>query len=821
MNLWWQTLLTLFSHWRRHPVQLATWAVGLLLATALWSGVQALNSQARDSYDRAASVFGGADVSSYQPRDGESVSQQAFTDLRRQGRAVSPVLEGQISIDSQNWSLIGVDPVTLPEQASAAGTDALSGDGLTAFLTTPGRTLVSEDTRRELEADIGDQLLTDDGRRLPPMTEVEGLPPGTLMVDIGFAQPLLDQPDRLTRLLIADDPSIALPERWAEALRLVEVEPEGDLARLTDSFHLNLTALGLLAFLVGLFIVHGATGLAFEQRRGVLRTLRSCGVSARVVFLALVSELVLLALVAGSAGLLLGYVIAAALLPDVAASLGGLYGASVSGTLTLAPSWWLSGLGMSLAGALLAAASSLWHTARLPVLALARPQAWHASQQKTLRWQVRFGGGLLTVALALLMWGSGLVMGFLLISGLLLGTALCLPAVLSVGLSVGERWANKPVWQWFWADARQQLSGLSLALMALLLALSANIGVGGMVESFRQTFTGWLDQRLAAEVYLNAGDEVRAADMADWLQERPDVTAVLTTAQVSARLDDWPVEINGVQDHATYRDHWPVITQTDDAWDRLASGEGVMVSEQLARRQGISLGDVMSLPEAEPAHEVSVVGIYSDYGNPRGQLLTDIEWLEHHYGARVGGRGFSVRIPEQRAGDLVLAAREQFNLSSGEAVDQASVKTFASAVFERTFVATGALNTLTLGIAGVALFTSLLTLSNSRLAQLAPLWAQGVPRRQLARLEWLRTLLLALLTALIAVPLGLALAWCLVAVINVEAFGWRLPLYFYPQQWLILVAMAVVTAGLACIWPLWQLSRRSVAAWTRVFAHEQ
>jgi putative ABC transport system permease protein len=53
--------------------------------------------------------------------------------------------------------------------------------------------------------------------------------------------------------------------------------PATDLAALTDSFHLNLTAFGLLAFAVGLFIVHAAVGLAFEQRRAVFRTLRALG----------------------------------------------------------------------------------------------------------------------------------------------------------------------------------------------------------------------------------------------------------------------------------------------------------------------------------------------------------------------------------------------------------------------------------------------------------------------------------------------------------------------------------------------------------------
>jgi len=51
-------LAVLLSHWRRHPMQLATLLVGLMSATALWSGVQALNQQARVAYDRAAAVFG-------------------------------------------------------------------------------------------------------------------------------------------------------------------------------------------------------------------------------------------------------------------------------------------------------------------------------------------------------------------------------------------------------------------------------------------------------------------------------------------------------------------------------------------------------------------------------------------------------------------------------------------------------------------------------------------------------------------------------------------------------------------------------------------
>ena len=142
-------------------------------------------------------------------------------------------------------------------------------------------------------------------------------------------------------------------------MRLVAADAESDLERLTDSFHLNLTAFGLLSFFVGLFIVNSAIGLAFEQRLPTLRTLRACGVSARMLNAVMVGELVSLALFAGLIGLVCGYFIAAALLPDVAASLRGLYGAQIPGQLTLKGEWWIAGVAISVIGALAAAATSL------------------------------------------------------------------------------------------------------------------------------------------------------------------------------------------------------------------------------------------------------------------------------------------------------------------------------------------------------------------------------------------------------------------------------------------------------------------------------
>ena len=368
-------------------------------------------------------------------------------------------------------------------------------------------------------------------------------------------------PDQLSRLLIgkAAGKRAPLESIAGDQLRLIEPDAETDLERLTDSFHLNLTAFGLLSFFVGLFIVNSAIGLAFEQRLPVLRTLRACGVSARMLNAVLVLELVSLALVAGLMGLVCGYFIAGALLPDVAASLRGLYGAQIPGHLTLKPQWWFAGIAISILGALAAAAASLTKALRLPLLATAQPYAWQQAQRRWLTYQSALALAAFAAAAGLLWFGDSLISGFAVLAALMLGAALILPMFLEIVLSLGQRYARAPVSVWFWADSRQQLSGLSLALMALLLALAVNVGVSTMVESFSRTFLVWLDGRLAADVYVNAANDNQAHEIRAWLRERPEVEAILPGARADTQLAGAPIEVLGLPDHATYRDNWPLL----------------------------------------------------------------------------------------------------------------------------------------------------------------------------------------------------------------------------------------------------------------------
>ena len=790
-------LSALASHWRRNPLQLLTLLAGLALATALWSGVQAINAEARASYDAAAATLGEGQFAQITARDGGAIPQATYIALRRAGWAVSPVIEGRLD----GVRLIGLEPLTAPGGLGPVTVDA--GADLGTFLSGAGQIFARADTLARLP---------DTGAQGVPAPDVA---PNTALTDIGLAQRLLGRPDQIDRLIVA-------PVQPLSQTPLADVAPEliqsaaqegGDVARLTDSFHLNLTAFGLLSFAVGLFIVHGAIGLAFEQRRPMVRTLRALGAPLRRLILLMAVELAVLALIAGLIGVGLGYVIAAALLPDVAATLRGLYGADVAGQLSLRPVWWLSGLAIAMGGTAVAAGGALWSLARMPLLSGAHPRAWAMARQR---------GGQAVVAVVLLLlsgalaiWGSGLMAGFIMLGALLIGGALALPPLLAWALRLAEDRARAPVTQWFWADTRQQVPGLSLALMALLLAMAANVGVSTMVSSFRLTFTGFLDQRLASELYVSAADAAQA-DMIIAVAGR-DADAILPLLSMDQTVEGLPAQIYAARDHATYRDNWQFLRAMPDVWNRLARAAGVLINEQLYRRAGLDLGAMVPVGSGV---SLPVLGVYGDYGNPIGQVIVT-EALFRSQFPQITALRFGLRTDPARVDTLRATLQNQAGIPDSAMVDQAAIKALSLAVFERTFTVTTALNVLTLAVAGFAILMSLLTLAAMRLPQLAPVWALGLTRRRLAGLDLLRAMVLAALTGALALPLGLALAWALLAVVNVEAFGWRLPMYLFPLDYLRLGGLALLAAALAALWPAWRLSRTPPAQLLGVFRHER
>ncbi|AVI62987.1 ABC transporter permease [Halomonas sp. GFAJ-1] len=818
-----RVLITLLSHYKRHPAQLVMLLVGLWVASALWSSVQAINTTAKESYARANALF-SADTDQLDRRNGNPLTIDDYLTLRRAGLPVSPLLEATFTHNGTRFSVLGIDPFTLP--SSGAG-----GDGsLNDFITPPWQTQLAPDTLPSLglrREEATGATPTVAGQALPPLTLRNDLPPDTLIMDIAAASNLFGE--QATLSLASATGALDQPP---DGYRITRAANLASPEQLTDSFHLNLTALALLSLVVGLFIVQAALGLAMEQRLATLRTLRALGVPATTLTLAILMELLVFGILGASLGLTSGLWLAGKLLPDVASTISSLYRADVQQSLSLPWHYWLGSVAITLGGLLLAGSGTLWRAARLNVLALGHAFAWRSGYQRQLTRMLKAGGLAALLTLGLAFWlsrlpaGSGLVASFSLVAALLLTCALCLPPLLYGVLHTLQKVLRRfALMQWAVADMQLQLPRLSLAMVALLIALATNLGVSSMVGGFRLTFLEWLDQRLSAPLYINAVPST-LAPLNEWLLTQESVMATLPTARGSTDLLATPSPTNteltsqgtvtlfGVSSSPLLTANWPLLDTHDDAasaWQALGS-DSVFINEQMAIARALAPGDTVTLNTRQGADNFKIAAIYPDYGNPQQQILLTVEALTQRFDGELASIG--VALNENADEDQFRQTlMNEFNLSAEALVNQQEVKRIATQIFERTFSITRALNGLTLGVAALALLATLLAQAHQRQRQLAALWALGVPRATLVKLPLLQLGGLALLTGLIALPLGIAITWLLVAVINVSAFGWRLPLQLFPldivTMLLTAIGVALLAAALPCV-QLWRTSPRAL-----------
>ncbi len=800
-----RSIAVLLSHWRKHPFQLVTLLTGLFLASGLWTGVEAVNTEARASYALAEAALTPSRFSSIVSARTSTISIETDKRLQTSGWRTSPIFEKRIRLGDRRVRAIGVDVLTYPAREIFQDTASQNStqDFLTSLIGNTGTLFANGDTAAFLkDSGVAGEIQTS-----------RNLPPKTVLGDFSALARILPGKEAdisaggFSRLIVLKhQPRDQVPLSRFESVVLTEPADRTGTAELADSFHLNLTAFGFLSFVVGLFVVYGIIALSLEQRRVVFRTLRLLGVSRRQLLVSLSIELLVLATVGGTLGVIGGYYLAVLLLPDVAATMESLYGANISGSIAFRSQWLVSGIAITLLGTAFASVSGFVETARDSILEAGGANASRLRLIRLSRLQGTLALTLLATFAVLVVFGEGLTAGFAALACLLVGFALALPSFLSWIIQRASRFASGPLAEWFLADARLLLPGLSVALMALMMAGSANVGVSTMVGSFRTSFVDWLDKRLAAEIYLSARSEEEATAIEKWLT--PKVDAVLPVMSERVRLSGAPGDIFTVADHATYRREWLLKASSDDAWDRVFAGEGVLINEQLSFRSDLSVGDTLMI---EGNHSLPIVGIYPDYGNPMVEARIGIGLFEKWY-PDTPRRRFVVRVDPNQSEEVIRNMQEVFALPDSNVANQAQVKQLSKQIFERNFVVTAGLNVLTLGVAVFALLTSLVIISNYRLPQLAPLWAMGVTRAQLARFELMRALLLALLTGVLAIPVGLLLGWVLLSVINVEAFGWQLPFRLNARDCFLLIVYSVLAAMIAAGYPVLRLAKVSPSA---------
>ena len=817
-------LRSLLAHYRRHPLQAVFLVTGIVVANVLLVGTLLINAQARASYGQGERLLNAGPVAWIQHRtEGRAMDERDYIRLRRQGfDRIAPVLIRRVrAADGEPLELLGVDAFAF----SSTGVDAGAGGerGLGAFPFPPYRLWIAPARLRQLGYADGARIPLDNGKDLPPLQAVPGQQLGhRLLLDIGALQALTDSAGELSYVAVFDAPPArvaalraALPDHLAWRDRLDAPDP----AEMAQSFHLNLAAMGLLTFVVGVFLTYNALTFSFTDRRELFRRLRLAGVTRGELRRGLLLELAVFLGLGSVLGYWLGALLAARLLPGVGRTLAQLYDVYIEYPDTLLPdASWLLPLAMTTIAAVMCIAFPLRAALNTPLLR--RGENRWARRRMALRDRrmALAGCALLILAALAASVATSLPVALAGMASLLLGAALLLPLPLRgllnmLGALVPAQRARAA---WLVADSRWLLGPASLALMAMTLALVANSGLNTMISSFRQATDAWLEQRLAARLYVTSRadpDAVRA-----WLTTRqPDARVVQRfRRQLRAPAPSGhtvPLEVVSLQAGPRFLDSVDLVRAEPAARAGFAAGEGLLISERAWRLDGWKPGDRVTLCAGAPP--LPLLGVYHDYGNPRAQWMAS-EALYRSCWPHDRPAGLAITGPATAPwGQLRSALVADLGLDEGAVIDQQELKQIGLAVFDRTFTVTRALNALTLLVAGIGMFCAISAIHHHRVGYQALLASLGVSRRERGTLLIAQWGLLGLLCMAVVWPFGAILAAYLAGIVTPVAFGWSFPLLFSWPHYLQLAATAAGALVLAVLLPSIRLLRASPAALLR------
>ena len=819
---------TLLSHYRRHPVQALFLLTGIIVANVLLAGTLLINAQARSSYAQGEQYMSVSPVGQIRQKDRNQVlDERDYVSLRRQGfDMLAPLLREVVRSErGQVLELLGIDVFAMPRPGGSFDFDDRSGsaDGSSMGFAFPPYQLWAAPARIEqLSADKGSRLRLSSGAVLPPLVAVANQQLGhRLLIDIEALQSLSGRNNVLSSMLVFP----ASTERMSELLNalpddLVYVAntEAPDPAELTRSFHLNLAAMGLLSFVVGIFLIYNALAFSYTDRRDLIRKLRLAGVMKSELARALLLELLVFLAVGTLIGTWLGMQMAAVLLPGVGQTLAQLYGVYITYPDSLIPSGiWLPFL-MTVLAVGLCVLFPLRQSLNAPMLER-RQAGWqqHAVISRD-RWMASTGlllliGGLVTGIITTHLWLALAGM-----AALLLGSALLLPLVLRVLIGgmeklVPERNAR---FSWLLADSRWLLGPASIALMAMTLALVANSGLNTMISSFRQATDDWLGQRLVADLYLRS--ENRGAELTMWLADSmPELSVTeryrTTITRSGPAQAPVAVEVVSLQEGERFRDSVKLMKSENGASTKFHNAAGVYISERAWRIDGWQTGATIKLCAGHA--DVPILGVYRDYGNPKSQWMVNRQLFRSCW-PDLTAIGLAVFGPKDYDwGRVRLAITEKFEMEEDEIIDQTELRQVGLAVFDRTFIVTQALNTLTLLVAAIGIFCAISAIHHHRVAQQALLASLGLSRRERGALLLAQWGMLGLLCMVLVWPLGTLLAGYLGMVVTPAAFGWSFPLQLEWQHYLVLAALAAVSLMLAVILPSLRLLFTSPATLLR------
>lgn len=616
---------------------------------------------------------------------------------------------------------------------------------------------------------------------------------------------------------------------------------DAQVQRMLTSFQLNLTTLSMVGLFVGTFLVYNAVGFSVVQYRREIGILRAIGMFRRHIALLFLGEAIIVGTIGGCLGSVLGSGLAHWLVGLERETVSELYGIATLGELPLTLPVLLGGCGLGVVLSVIGALGPCLEASRTaPALAIA-PGQYESTRHHHGRWTL-LAVGVLGLAGLLSIPGpvNGLpVFGYAAAFCVLLGCTLLSP--LGIHL-LGLAALKMPAFDIFRrrsgpgfhpasmarlaVDQIARSSGRnSVTLSAFMVGIAIVVGVGVMIESFRDTVERWIDQTLMADLVVTPHEQGLDADPHENVfRISPEMVRRAKAVSGVAAVDPYRqvrIQVGSTQAYVAARDltlhaersRYLFIDGDSSGRLRQAVDErGVVVSEVLAHRLGVSAGDVLTLPTGAGQKEFPVVGVFYDYATDGGKIVLDRSLYEEWWGDRTSTVLAVYLEPNANA----QRARSDLKKALGlfvpvSIISNTELRAHILEIFDRTFRLTYGLELVTVIVGLLGIINTLMTTVVERQREFATFRAIGGSRRQVRGLVVRESLCLGFLGLGLGLLAGILLATLLISVINKQSFGWTIYMAVPFKTILEAVLVAGITGLLAGYLPARWATRGTIA----------
>ncbi len=821
-----------------HAWQTILMILGIALGVAVIVAVDIANASAVRAFTLSTEAVSGK--ATHQITGGPNgLSEEVYVQLKRSGISypIAPVISSFVSspqMGDRPLQLLGIDPFVDGKFRNYLDvTQSISSESAISLLAIPGSVVISKENSIRYDLNLGEDITLEiDG--IYKTAIIAGIVDitdsvarrsldGMILSDIASVQELTGREGKLDWI------DVILPE-GVQSLDVVmmdeaSIQPigsrSGALEQMTEAFRLNLSALSMLALVVGLFLIYNSITFSVVQRRKLFGTLRCLGVTRGELFQLVVVEAGLVGLVGALIGIGLGVLLGRNTVQLVSQTINDIYFTTTIRDVSIPLNSLFKGGVIGIFATILAAGFPALEAASVPPqTALSRSVLETKSQLVV---GLLAGVGLLIIVLGVVtfrVFTTSLFLGFAGTMMVVVGFAM-LSAISMIGiLKVMEPFLHR-----FWGflgklaprNLRKSLSRTAVAVAALMVSVAVTIGITLMIDSFRNTVAIWLKETLQGDVYIIAPSFVSSYSqtpidpvVVEKVNTWPGIDRVdqLRTIQLGSTTGTVVLSATSNPDIGKERLYYSRSLPIEEIWPAMQAG-GVLISETLARKLS-SVGEetTLVLPTPSGTLEFPILAIFYDYSTSEGGVIMALDVYQKNW------QDTTVTAIGLRLKDGVNANEMTRQLEEGLGVEQKlqirpnqELRDDVMEVFDRTFAITYALRILATVVAFIGILSTLLLLQLEKQRDVGILRALGLTGRQLWRLTMLETSLMGLSAGVLAIPTGYAITLVLIQVINLRSFGWTIQLLVRPEAFFQAIGLSLLAAILAGIYPAYRLSR--------------